>query len=304
MTAVRRKSLWGWEKEKKAYGWHPNDGRSEERLVQSQSWQPLLKFSVLAQLTPLSSAATHQWLWLVVAASSIRSKIYLETPASCNMYFHLRFPACTQEKDFLLEKEPKCNNEKQVLCDTFYNTSFKVCKYQRPDEFKHNTFSHPGQVLATVGKVVGHIPGCRWWLCTHSRAHPAALLAVPKQQLCLLQHLKKGMKSFLLSASAHWKSEGVLRSYREDRMGVSHLFTCRVVSHNGTQVWSSPWLLVTHPCKAVAGTPWSGRASTENIYVDSKMALLPVPVLSAYWMSLTPQSQGQPAQVASSNTNT
>lgn len=25
MTAVRRKSLWGWEKEKEAYGWHPND---------------------------------------------------------------------------------------------------------------------------------------------------------------------------------------------------------------------------------------------------------------------------------------
>lgn len=139
--------------------------RSVERLVQSQSWQLMLESSALAQLTPSRPAATHQQLWLVAAASSTQRKIYLETPASCNIYFHLRFPAFTQEKDFLLEKESKCNNEKQVFCDTFYNTSYKVCKYQRLDEFKDNTYfsSWPQvemwqDIFPTAGDDCAHAP--------------------------------------------------------------------------------------------------------------------------------------------------
>lgn len=33
--------MWGWEEVEEDYGPHSNGGRSEERLVQSQSWQPL-----------------------------------------------------------------------------------------------------------------------------------------------------------------------------------------------------------------------------------------------------------------------
>lgn len=127
--------------------------------------------SALAQLTPLTPAATHQQLWSVAAASNIQSKIYLETPASCNMYFHLRFSVCAQEKDFLLEKEPKCNNEKQVLCDTFYNTSFRGCQQQRLFPMNLNTklISHPGQTLGHRWKS-GRTYSClqAMTVCTHS----------------------------------------------------------------------------------------------------------------------------------------
>jgi len=51
-----------------------------------------------------------------------------------------------------------------------------------------------------------------------------------------------------------------------------------------------------------AGTPVD--PAQQVLYVDGKMAFLLSPVLNAHRRSLTPQTQGQPAQVASSSTNT
>lgn len=64
--------------------------------------------------------------------------------------------------------------------------------------------------------------------------------------------------------------------------------------------------------RACRGTPgnlklaplWGARAVTAHVYVDGKIAFLLKPLLSAHRMSLTPQTQGQSAQVASSSTNT
>lgn len=144
--------------------------------------------SVLAATTTVSSPGQswHQQLQLpatmVAAESSTQSKICLETPASCNMYFHLMFPGYIQDRAFFYWKAPKCNNEKQVLLDRFCSASFKGCKYQRLFPLNLNAI-----LISHAGRALGH----RWQsgrtdpclqvmaACTRSWAHPAALFAAP-----------------------------------------------------------------------------------------------------------------------------
>lgn len=83
-------------------------GELEVGWAEAQCWYKVLA-ATIAVRSPGHS--WHQELQLpslpaasIAAASSTQSKICLETPASCNMYFHLMFPGCIQDKAFLLKK--------------------------------------------------------------------------------------------------------------------------------------------------------------------------------------------------------
>lgn len=83
------------------------------------------------------------------AASSNQSKICLETLASCNMYFHLMFPGCIQDKDFLLKKHQNAIMKSKYSLTGFAVQALKAVKYQRlfPLNLNAILISHSGRVL-------------------------------------------------------------------------------------------------------------------------------------------------------------